>query len=118
MIIDVEKKTIRQIDVDEYEAFKILCSKLDMDCVLDEDTDFIVTKDGFDSNTVCDLHDGVYNIYDDRGDLFIALRSVAIELFPDLALKIVLMQRLCGDHCTDRELMYNGLRKERTLKVE
>lgn len=91
MIIDVEKKTIHQIDIDEYEAFKILCSTLDMDCVLDEDADFIVTKNGFGTNTVCDLHDGVYNIYEDRGDLFIALRSVARELFPDLALQIVLM---------------------------
>lgn len=79
MLIDV--KTTRQIDIDEYEAFRILLKTLDMEFVLNTDVNFRVEKDVDGENRVYVL----YNVpYDDRGDLFVALRNVAVNLFPNL----------------------------------
>ena len=82
MLIDV--KTTKQIDIDQYEAFRILCKTLDMEFVLDEDIDFFVRKDDCGDNCVYYIRDGHDEIYDWRGDLFVALRNVAINLFPNL----------------------------------
>lgn len=82
MLIDV--KTTKQIDIDEYEAFRILCKTLDMEFVLDEDIDFFVRKDDCGDNCVYYIKDGHDEIYDWRGDLFVALRNVAVNLFPNL----------------------------------
>ena len=79
MLIDV--KTTRQIDIDEYEAFRILCKTLHMDFVLYDDVNFRVEKDEDGENRVYVLYN---EIYDDRGDLFVALRNVAVNLFPNL----------------------------------
>ena len=82
MLIDV--KTTKQIDIDQYEAFRILCKTLDMEFVLDEDIDFFVRKDDCGDNCVYYIRDGHDEMYDWRGDLFVALRNVAINLFPTL----------------------------------
>ena len=79
MLIDV--KTTRHIDIDEYEAFRILCKTLDMEFVLNTDVNFRVEKDEDGENRVYVLYN---EIYDDRGDLFVALRNVAVNLFPNL----------------------------------
>lgn len=79
MLIDV--KTTKQIDIDEYEAFRILLKTLHMDFVLYDDVNFRVEKDEDGENRVYVLYN---EIYDDRGDLFVALRNVAVNLFPNL----------------------------------
>ena len=82
MLIDV--KTTRQIDIDPIEAFRILCKTLDMEFVLNEDIDFFVRKDEYGDNCVYYIRDGHDEIYDWRGDLFVALRNVAVNLIPNL----------------------------------
>ena len=82
MLIDV--KTTKQIDIDKYEAFRILCKTLDMEFVLDEDIDFFVRKDCYDNNCVWYVKDGHDEVYDERGDLFVALRNVAVNMFPNV----------------------------------
>lgn len=82
MLIDV--KTTKQIDIDQYEAFRILCKTLNMEFVLDENIDFFVRKDDYGDNCVYYIKDGHDEIYDWRGDLFVALRNVAVNLIPDL----------------------------------
>ena len=82
MLIDV--KTTKQIDIDKYEAFRILCKTLDMEFVLDEDIDFFVREDDCGDNCVYYIRDGHDEIYDWRGDLFVALRNVAVNLIPNL----------------------------------
>ena len=69
--------------IDEYDAFRHLCKMLYMDAVLDEDTDYYVVKDDSGECVVCRMKDGHDEVYDDRGELFIALRNVAVQLFPN-----------------------------------
>ena len=83
MIVDVTTKAVCQIDIDSYEAFRILCKTLDMDIVLDEDRDFFVVRDSYGDAAVYYTRDGHDECADDRGDLFIALRNVAANLFPN-----------------------------------
>lgn len=84
MYIDVETKTIQQIDIEPAEAFRILCKTLCMDCVLDEHTKYEVRKsEDYDERHV--YLGGVR--YDDRGDLFAALRKVATLIFPNVAFR-------------------------------
>lgn len=85
MIIEgVKLKVTGSVDIDEAEAFRILCKSLYMDFVLEEDEDFIVRKNEFDENVVCLVKDGKEELYDDRGDLFVALRNVAVNMFPNV----------------------------------
>lgn len=84
MIVDVEAKAICKIDIDSYEAFKILCKTLHMEFVFNEDIDFFVRKDCYDNNCVYYTKDGHDEVYDERGDLFIALRNVAVNMLPNL----------------------------------
>ena len=83
MIVEVKTRAVCQIDIDEYEAFRILCQTLNMDAVLDEDTDYYVVRDELGDCLVCRKKDGHDEMYDARGDLFVALRKVAVELFPN-----------------------------------
>lgn len=61
------------------EAFRILCKCLDMDCALDEDANYFI-KDG----AVCKTVNGEDKVIDDRADLFIALRNVAVNMYPNV----------------------------------
>lgn len=42
MIVNITTKTTQQIDIEPEEAFRVLCKTLNMDYVLDEDTDYQV----------------------------------------------------------------------------
>lgn len=88
MIVDIETKAVCQVDIDAGEAFRILCKTLHMDFVLDEDTDFSVSLD-FETgeNVVYVSRDGHKELYDDRGNLFVALRNVAVNMFPNTAFR-------------------------------
>ena len=70
--------------IDEYDAFRHLCKMLYMDAVLDEDTDYYVVRDDFGDSIVCYMKNGHDEVYDDRGELFIALRNVAVQMFPNV----------------------------------
>ena len=84
MRIDVTAKTTLPIYIESDEAFKILCKTLEMDCVLDEDTDFFVGENSYGENCVYDEHG---ELFDDRGDLFVALRNVAVNIFPNVGFR-------------------------------
>lgn len=83
MIVDVATKAVCKIDIDSYEAFRILCKTLSMDFVLDEDTKYFIKKNEWDENVVYYINNGHDERIDDRGNLFIALRNVAVNLFPN-----------------------------------
>ena len=83
MLMEINCKAVCKVDIDSSEAFRILCKSLDMDFVL-EDEDFIVKKDEEDENYVYIVKNGKEELYDERGDLFVALRNVAVNMFPNL----------------------------------
>lgn len=87
MIVDVEANAIYQIDIESHEAFKILCKTLRMEFVLYEDIDFFVREDCYGENCVYYIKDGHDELYDDRGDLFVALRNVAVNIFPNISFR-------------------------------
>lgn len=55
-----------------------------MDFILEEEFDYFVTKNNFGENVVCKGTNGKFKTVDDRGDLFIALCNVAVNMFPNL----------------------------------
>lgn len=84
------KTTVKQeveIDITPEEAFNILCKSLKMEFVMNEMTNFTVAKNDFGENVVWigSAHDGSW--FDDRGDLFVALRNVAVRLFPNVSFR-------------------------------
>lgn len=83
MLIDMESTVKSQINIDEIGALKLLCKTLHMDFALDEDTDYFVRKDENGENGVY-IKDGHDTKIDDRGDLFVALRSVAVNIVPNV----------------------------------
>ena len=87
MVVDANVKTTMQIDIDSAEAFRILCKTLDMDFVLNEDIDFFVRKDSYGDNCVYYIRDGHDERFDDRGDLFVALRNVVVNMFPNVGFR-------------------------------
>lgn len=87
MVVDVKVKSISQLDIEPEEAFRILCKTLDMDFVLYEDIDFFVREDCYGDMCVYYIKDGHDEEYDDRGDLFVALRNVAVNIFPNLSFR-------------------------------
>ena len=87
MVVCANIKSVCQIDIESDEAFRILCKTLDMDFVLDEDTKFFVRKNEYDENCVYVMRNGHDEEYDDRGDLFIALRNVAVNMLPNVSFR-------------------------------
>lgn len=84
MIVDVTGKITHKIDIEPAEAFRILCRTLNMDFVLDEDTRYYVVKE-CDGNAVYKTNkEARMQCVDDRGDLFVALRNVAVNMFPNV----------------------------------
>ena len=79
MLVNVNMNTTCKIDIEPEEAFKLLCRSLRMDVVLIEDANVYIKKDEHGDNCVY----STYGKYDDRGDLFIALRNVAVNMFPN-----------------------------------
>ena len=51
---------------------------------LDEDTDFFIKENEDGENAVYVMKDGKEECVDDRGDLFVALRNVAVCMFPNV----------------------------------
>lgn len=77
------KTTVQQeieIDIEPEEAFRVLCKSLDMGIVLD-DTDYFVYKTPDGENAVYTTINGRDHCVDERGDLFVALRNVAVNIF-------------------------------------
>lgn len=87
MIVNAKVKSICQIDINEAEAFKILCKTLNMDFILDEVAEMFVKKDECGENSVYFMENGHERKLDDRADLFIALRNVAVNMFPNLSFR-------------------------------
>lgn len=86
MKVDIKTNAIIQADIDEIEAFKILCKTLHMDFVLDEDTNYFVREGEFGENGVY-VTDGHDIKVDDRGDLFVALRNAAVNIVPNVGFR-------------------------------
>ena len=84
MLIDIKTTTTQQVNIEPEEAFRVLCKTLNMEFVLNEDIDFFVRKDYYNENHVYYIKDGHDEEYDDRGDLFVALRNVAVNIFPNV----------------------------------
>lgn len=87
MIVEARVNSVINIDIESDEAFVILCKTLQMDFVLNENIEFFVRQDSFGDNCVYYIKDGHDEKYDERGDLFIALRNVAVELFPNVSFR-------------------------------
>lgn len=87
MVICANAKSVCQIDIDSSEAFRILCETLHMTSVFDQDTKFIVKKNEDGENNLYAIKDGVEYHYDDKGDLFVALRNVAVNMFPNTSFR-------------------------------
>ena len=70
------------------ECFRNLCKSLYMDFVLDEDNEYMVQNENG-QNYVYKLNkeEEIFYIYDDRGDLFVALRNVAVNMFPNVGFR-------------------------------
>ena len=58
-----------------------------MEFVLNEDINFFVRKDCYDEMHVYYTRDGHDEEYDYRGDLFVALRNVAVNIFPNISFR-------------------------------
>lgn len=87
MIVNARVESVVNIDIECDEAFIMLCQTLNMEHVLNEDIDFFIAKDSFGDNCVYYINDGHDEMYDDRGDLFVALRNVAVNIFPNLSFR-------------------------------
>jgi hypothetical protein len=72
-----------EIHIEPEETFRMLCEALRMEIVLLENADVYVKKDEYGDNCVYSK----YGKYDDRGDLFIALRNVAVNIFPNVSFR-------------------------------
>lgn len=84
MKVAVNTDTVLEINIDSDEAFRILCKTLYMDFVLDEDTDYFVHKNSCGEPAVYKTVNGHDKCVDDRGFLFVSLRNVAVNIFPNL----------------------------------
>lgn len=72
-----------KIDLTEDEAFVMLCECLNMGFVLDESKEFIVKNGAVYEKS----KDGTETRYDDRANMFVALRNVAVNLYPGLTFR-------------------------------
>lgn len=84
MKVAVNTDTVLEINIDSDEAFRILCKTLYMDFVLDEDTDYFVYKNSYGELAVYKTVNGHDECVDDHGFLFVSLRNVAANMYPNL----------------------------------
>ena len=87
MIVGTKVESIVNINIEPYEAFRILCKTLNMEFVLNEDVDYFVSEDLNGDNCVYRTLDGEDKCFDYRGDLFVALRNVAVNIFPNVSFR-------------------------------
>ena len=84
MEIDIKTNAVVKVDINSSEALNILCKTLDMDFALDEEKEYFVAKNEYGENAVFINEDGHDKCIDDRGDLFIALRNVIVNMYPNV----------------------------------
>ena len=84
MLVDITAKQTLKADIEPEEAFRILCKTLHMDFILEEDFDYFVNENEFREKAVYKTENGRDKCVDDRGDLFIALCNVAVNMCPHL----------------------------------
>lgn len=77
-MIDNRDKYVRSLDY-----FVRLCASLDMDFVCDDTNVYRIVKDQDGENRVYIFKNNQPVLFDDRGDLFIALRNVAVNIVPN-----------------------------------
>lgn len=82
MTISTKVKASIDIDIDTTEAFELLLKTLHMEWIMNDINSISIQKDSDDVNKIFRVYDG--RLIDERGDLFIALRNVAVNLFPNL----------------------------------
>lgn len=93
MKIEAVKREDVEIEIDEIDAFQLLCKTLHMDFMLDDNTNIYAAKNTNTGETVVVKGD---KVIDDRGDLYIALCAVASNIVPNCELrnpKIVSMEK-------------------------
>ena len=66
---------IVKLNIDEWQLFEMLCKELDMDFVLDTERKFYI-KNG----QVYSMENGAEKVYDDRANLFVALRNLLVHM--------------------------------------
>lgn len=85
--VKVPVHAMMETELHPVDAFRILCQTLDMGYVLNEWMHFYVKEDENGELGVYLDRDGKPELYDERGDLFVALRNVAICICPNLGFK-------------------------------
>ena len=83
MKFNIQSTTNVIFNIESHEAFRALCKTLNMDFVLDEDGNYFIKRNDNDENEVWIRKGKEEEKFDDRGDLFIALRNVAVNIFPN-----------------------------------
>lgn len=84
--VNIPIRTMIETDLHPVDSFRILCHVLEMDYVLNEFMNFYVKEEDGELGVYVD-RDGEPVLYDERGDLFVALRNVAICICPNLGFK-------------------------------
>lgn len=85
MKLEVPVNAVIPIDIDSQTAFRVLCSSLSMDFVLSNEGQYFVRTAKYGEKEVWERQkDGSVVLYDDRGELFVALSNVAVQMFPNL----------------------------------
>lgn len=85
---------VQEIEIDESQALEILCETLEIkQLVYDADTDYVIEDiDG--QKCVCIENGNKPIVVDERAGLFVALRNVMVNMFPNLEFR--------GDDYIDR----------------
>ena len=73
-------------EITSSEALSILCQTLHMEWVLIEDKDFVVKNDSYGELIVYEKNykTGELKPYDDRGHLFVAIRNLIVQMYPNV----------------------------------
>lgn len=95
--VEVTAKSKVKIDITSDEAFRILCKTLHMNFLLNDDHDYylkVFDEDleeydvYYDQPCVCYRDkDGVERVVDDRGNVFAALCTLAVNMYPNLSFR-------------------------------
>lgn len=82
--VEVTAKTKMTIEVTSPEALRILCKTLDMGFIFDDDRRYYPRRVDEETCYVCYKdNNGSERVMDERGDLFVALCNVCVNMFPN-----------------------------------
>lgn len=84
MKVKVKASSDFEVDIDYNQAFHALCQTLGMAWVLEERKHFVVEEDDDGEKMVYVIENNEKRIYDDRGELFLAIRNLAEAIFPNI----------------------------------